>query len=241
MSQYQVRQLDPMRQRLLLAGLVLLLLAVAFGCYKLGLYRSGYDFQSLEGRLELLNQQLRDSRAHAQTLLDENSLLQRSAEMDAAALLAVKENMALLQEDMVGLKEELVFYQSLLSPAERKPGLYVQSLELRPSEAGGFDYTLVLTQVRQNDRFAAGQVLLGLPAAPVDMSNEGEEEQMLELGAKLDEQAFKFKFFQRIEGHLLLPEGSQAEQLVVKIQPNGRRLKAVDEVFGWNDLTRGSN
>jgi len=45
---------------------------------------------------------------------------------------------------------------------------------------------------------------------------------------------FKFRYFQEIEGDLLLPDGFTPESVEVELQSNSSKSKRVEKVFPWN-------
>jgi|GEM_PF-6904621 len=235
MSKYEVRQLNPAKQRLLLAVLSLVVLALVVASFCLGLDRAGKDFDSLGERVELLNEQLAESKDVQQQLRDDATVLQRSNELDHAAMQAAKDELASVQNEMVELRKELIFYQSLLSPQDRDPGLHIQSMQLENVGAGLYRYILVLTQVHQNGKFTKGQVLLGWPGSKVAGTAEEPVTEWF-IKEQLDKHAFQFKFFQRIEGQLQLTAGTTPQQLMIKVEPIGRRLKSFEQFYDWGTL-----
>lgn len=239
MPRYEVRQLNPAKQRLLLAALSVVVLALLFASFNFGQSRAVKDFDSLKERVNVLNDQLAASRDQQQRLRDNAAVIQRSNELDTAAMQAAKDELASVQAEMVELREELVFYQSLLSPQERTPGLHIQSLQLEDLGDGLYNYILVLTQVHQNGKFTKGQVLLGW-AEEQPLLVAGESTTQWSMQGELDKQAFQFKFFQRIEGQIQLAAEMAPQQLMIKVEPAGRRLKSFEQLYDWAALLGGA-
>lgn len=235
MSKYEVRQSNPIRQRLILAvsaAVVFALVAAGFG---FGRGSAGKDFSQLEERVEILNEQLTASQNLQRELRDEAAVVQRSHELDKAAMQAAKNELANVQAEMVELSEELTFYQSLLSPEERTPGLHIQSMQLEKLGDDLYKYVLVLMQVHQNGKATKGQVFLGLPKAKLVTEGETQITQWL-MHDELDKQSFGFKFFQRMEGQIQLQAGEVPAQLMIKVEPIGRRLKSFEQLYDWAAL-----
>lgn len=239
MSGYEVRQLNPAKQRLLLAMLLVSVLALVVASFSFGHSRAGKDFDSLGERVELLNEQLAESKDIRQQLRDDAAVLQRMNELDNAAMQAAKDELASVQDEMVELREELVFYQSLLNPQERDPGLHIQSMQLTRLEEGLYSYILVLTQVYQNGKFTQGHVFLGWPESNIVGTVEQPVTEWF-IQEQLDKKAFEFKFFQRIEGIIQLTDGITPQQLMIKVEPVGRRLKPFEQFYDWGTLVEES-
>lgn len=236
MSRYEVRQLNPAKQRLLLAVLSVLVFALVVASFGFGHDRAGKDFVTLEARVELLNEQLEESKSLQEQLRDDAAVLQRSHELDNAAMQAAKNELASVQDELVELREELVFYQSLLSPQDRTPGLHIQSMQLDDLGEGLYSYILVLTQVHQNGKFTKGKVSLGWPESKIAGTVEQPVTEWF-IKEPLDKHDFKFKFFQRIEGQLQLIAGiTPPQQLMIKVEPIGRRLKSFEQLYDWETL-----
>ena len=211
---------------------VFVLVAASFS---FGHHRAGKDFSTLEERVDILNEQLKESRELQHQLRDDTAVFQRTKELDNAAMQSAKDELANVQSELVELREELVFYQSLLSPEDRTPGLHIQSLTVSDLGDGLYSYMLVLTQVHQNGRFTKGQVLLGLPEEAT-VGEAGAETAQWKIAEQLDKQSFQFKFFQRIEGQLQLDAAAIPQQLMIKVEPAGRRLKSFEQLYDWGTL-----
>ena len=212
-----------------------LIFAIVAASFSFGYHRAGKDFNTLDERVDVLNEQLEESRELQYQLRDDAAVFQRTHELDNAAMQAAKDELANVQSELVELREELVFYQSLLNPEDRTPGLHIQSLDLDDLGNGLYSYMMVLTQVHQNGRFTKGQVFLGLP----EQTTVGEEEASTtewKITEQLDKQSFQFKFFQRIAGQLQLDAAVIPQQLMIKVEPAGRRLKSFEQLYDWETL-----
>lgn len=234
MAHYRVKPHDPRQQTLRLAALgvaAAALLAVAFTA---GYFFAGYRYEALSEAVDQLRTRLDETEGQRRELRQQSSLAERASESDRAETEEARQALAELQGQLVELREELVFYQSLLSPAERESGLHIKSLELLPAdEPNRYRYLLILTQVRSNSRFASGKVVLGVP------TNEVAEPAERSLERSLDQQDFRYKFFQRVSGEFEWTENKPPTELIVQVQPKGGRLKSVAEVYSWQSIVSG--
>lgn len=136
------------------------------------------------------------------------------------------------------LKKDVSFYQSIMAPSENIKGLQVQNVELQKSnDDKRFSYKIVLAQVADNKNY-----LSGLVAVNVVGMKEGKKlilplrdvsEDQSSLGIK-----FKFKYFQDIEGELILPEGFAPESIQVVAQADGKKASKLERSYMWSDLVR---
>ena len=248
MAAYEVKLLDPARRRRLMLIALLALICALAGAYRLGYTRAGLNFNSLDQENGHLRRRVVRLENKQQDLLESKALLQQSCQLDQSALISAKEELARGQDELVELKEDLVFYRSLLTPADQEPGLNVQRLDLRKleGEERQFAYSLILTltQIRGNDGFVQGRVELSAKK----ISNSGEpspEPENPAPGVLLGQESFKFKFYQKIDGVLTLPEGMESPEemesvlLDVSLIPKGRRIKRVNQSFQLHTLVGG--
>ena len=152
-----------------------------------------------------------------------------------------------LNAESTEIKEELVFYQSLLSPSDREPGLHLRDVTLYPETVvhtpessqteqpviQRYRYKIILTQVR-NQQAANGRIELSVntkdrenPLLPVSIENK-------------KELRFNFKYFQSLEGILEVPSDYPITGLIVSVVPDGKRLQSITEIFAWQKVLQKS-
>jgi cell division protein FtsB len=235
MAQYQIKHLNPAQQRNRLIAVAVLVCVLAIVMYVFGREKSGLDFSSMNDEVSHLREQLDTYKTRESALMEENALLRQTASIEKAAAGVARQELSDIQADLVELKKELVFYESLLTPAEREPGIHIKQIKLAKTQGEEYNYELLLTQVRENDKFARGNVTVSLFASADKIEGEEAEGEVL-AHFELD---FKFKFFQKIEGVVNVPGGVEPDQIQVIVSPNGRRLKRVEKLYQWNELVGG--
>ncbi|MGM0564099.1 MAG: DUF6776 family protein [Pseudomonadota bacterium] len=237
MAHYHVRHHDPRQHKIRWAVIVTVSLAVAAGVFAGGYFYAGYHNVSLAEEVGELRDTVDELQSQRALLRQRAAMAERASEADRAATESARQALAQLQGELVELREELVFYQSLLSPGEREPGLHVNSVDVYPAEEPGrYRYQLILIQVRGNSLFASGEVRVGVAAGdPAGEESEGAGE----LEVVLDSQSFRYKFFQRVEGEFEWSESIPPVALTVQLDPSGRRLDDVAGVYPWADIFRG--
>lgn len=225
-THYRVQAFDPARTWA--RRLVALVGICVFGwaCYEAGVRLSGEHHQELRE----LREQLRGLQAQRATLLSRLAVLQRSKEVDSLASEQVRQTLSGLQAEVMSLNKQLAFYKNIVAPSTMKPGLRVQDLRLTKAGSDGrYHYRLVLIQVRGDNRIAKGHVELAVQGV-----RQGRE--LSPSPAELGIQGpirFSFKYFQALEGDLVLPEGFQPSQIEVRVRPQTRKLEPVQRRFAW--------
>jgi hypothetical protein len=203
-----------------------------------------YDFGKLHGVTELAS--LRDRYASLvrqneqvveinSSLRERVAILERSSQIDRQAAEQVQNELGDLQEELQAARDEIEFYRGIVAPGDGKPGLRIHRFTLSAEgQSRDFDYDLVLTQLKRNDRYVTGQV-----GWTISGRREGESEELdlaavTETGvAHLD---FRFRYFQRLTGVISLPEGFQAEEVALSIKTTGKNApEPLLQVFDWPD------
>jgi hypothetical protein len=220
---------------------VVLLLAVAvfgWGCFELGVFLAGYQRSASNVEIQNLTEELGVLKTRIEHLTYENAQLQSNSAIEATATKQVSERLDQLNQEALELKEELVFYRSLLSPAELEPGLQILGVQLaKGGKDNLYSYKVVLTQRRSRNHFADG--IVEMLISGVQAGKAVTLESATVLADKKGELQFKFKNFQSLEGQLSLPEGFTAKTVSVKVNPRSRSLKRIERNYDWKSIVTG--
>jgi hypothetical protein len=166
--------------------------------------------------------------------------LQQSSGVEYEAYKEVKQSLNVMQARMLELDEELSLYKSIVSTSELQRGLHLQDVRIVEVEGQGvFSYKLklVLAQVRGNGRSAEGKVKIKITG-----QNKGTHAtfSLGDLSPQHDREiSFSFKYFQRLEGMLVIPSGFAPSALEIEIKPKGKRLKTIQRSYSWNKVLVG--
>ncbi|MDH3327396.1 MAG: hypothetical protein OEM38_11865 [Gammaproteobacteria bacterium] len=209
---------------------VVAVIGAGFGLYYFGQQSAGFNsIEADDARKALLTSisQLEEDKV---LLRDQVALVKRSTQVDSEAYLQVKENLKALQQEILELREEVGFYRGIVAPGESSSGLRIDRLEITEASSERlFHYNLVLTQVLKNHRNVSGTVKLIVEGV---QNGRPKKLKMREISATKDKYlGFKFKYFQKFEGDLLLPKGFLPRQVWVQVSP--RKRKMVQGSFDW--------
>lgn len=213
-----------------LAGLALL---GAWLSFNFGKQFAGEELVGLEATRDRLEAQVETLEQHNRELRERVAVLEKSSEIDRLANLEVRNSYADLQGELLELRRELEFYRGIVSPGDAKAGLRIQRFELVPgSQAGHFDYNLTLTQLRRNDRYARGSVVI-----EVEGLQDGKPARLPLSALTADGAAklkYKFRYFQHFSGELVLPDRFRPQRVTVRLQPRGKgQPTGVDTTIDW--------
>lgn len=215
--------------------LLLLVVIAALGgaSYLFGRFESAQVHSQAIAERDQLKEDLKMAQDEMASYSQRVIMLEKGGEVDRRSTEGLRQNLVDLRSQIATLQEEVAFYKGIMAPSTRKQDLRIQKLEITPTlEERRFKYKVVVTQVGTNQRFVSGlaavniigvsdgkQVIYGLR----DLSDDVQD-----YGIK-----YRFRYFQEIEGDLVLPEGFTAESVEVVLQTNGSKAKRVEQTFPW--------
>ncbi len=211
--------------------IVLFLALVGWGIYHLGQIRAGFNLieslrndAELSASIELLEQDKAD-------LKDRLALVQRASQVEGQAHQKVKSDLTLLQQEIFELREEVGFYRGIVAPRESAEGIRIYQFKLeKSSDDNLYFFKLVLTQVKKNQRFIRGVANIIVEGAQKGLPKVLEFKKISV--DKKKSLRFKFRYFQKIEGYIRLPDGFVPKQILVEVNP--RKKKSIRSHFDWS-------
>lgn len=216
--------------------LVFSVVAAVIG-YTTGMAQGGFRFSSVEASKEVLEEEVAKLREEYTEARQRVINLDRGRAIDQQALKQARTTIVELETRIASLKSDLTFYKNIMAPSETSKGLQVDSFTLdRDRQPDAYDFKLVLTQVGNNKSYISGVVAVNV----IGLRDEEKEvialrdlsEDIDDLGVK-----FRFRYFQDVEGLLVLPEGFEPLEIQVVAQAEGRKSSQAERTFEWDDLT----
>lgn len=219
--------------------LLVCLLALGVGTSAVGGFMFGYMNtlriqQSGQATQQELNEQLIGVETENSDLRRQVAILDRSSVMDQRAIEEVQETIVGLRDRIAQLEQDIVYYRQVVSAETEDTGLIISQLDIDATrEANRYRYKLVLRQQdADGDTFLTGHVNINL------VGSRGEEQQILplrDLSAEQDQLniRLRFKYFQNIEGELVLPEGFVPDRLQIAAVSVEPVEKSINQSFSW--------
>jgi hypothetical protein len=217
-----------MARRGLIAAAALLLLVLGFGLWG--------GWQAIAGRSadSPTPAQLQAQQKRIDTLEQRNATLSRSDQISRDANKDLQNALAERDEEIAGLRADVAFYERFVGATAQRRGLAVHELQLQPQTDQAWHFTATLTQNLNRGAVNAGQL---------KVSVEGTRDGKLQKLAWDDlRQAnapgvpYSFKYFQQVEGDLVLPPGFKPVRVIVRLVPQGGPV--VEQSFAWNEAVR---
>jgi hypothetical protein len=174
-------------------------------------------------------------RARNDLLKQEVSTLRRSDQISREANRDLERTLAERDEEIAGLRADIAFYERFVGATGQRRGLSVHDLEMRLQSGDVWQFTATLTQNLNRGAANTGRLTLGI---------EGTRNDRLEKLAwsglrKLNNAPgleYSFKYFQQVEGEVMLPEGFKPLRVTVRLVPAGG--SAVEQSFPWPETVK---
>jgi len=224
----------PLWKRLLMSSLILFLVAGGF-------FIAGY-YQGIREKIHVLDERA-ELRLETEQLKQDVSQLQEQAaihkhgsELERQASERVRKENISLQNRVSELEEAVSFYKGIMAPRKNDKGLRIERLELSSTvNKRRFKYKVVMTQVADNSSYISGSVSLNLVGVRQGVKESIPFEQLSQ------EQSssgipFKFRYFQNVDGEIVVPDEFVPEQIEVIAQSKGRKATRLEKRFDWNVL-----
>ncbi len=201
----------------------LLALCLAFGAWGLwqvlsagGPGPGAREFQAQKTRVEQLEQRV--------ATLSRSDQISRDANRDLQTAIAERD------EEIAGLRADVAFYERFVGATGQRRGLTVHELRLQPQTEQAWHFTATLTQNLNRGAVNAGRLLVS-----VEGTRAGKLQRLawsdLRQQANAPGLPYSFKYFQQVEGDLVLPADFQPVRVTARLVPqNGA---AVEQSFTW--------
>lgn len=164
-------------------------------------------------RLTADNERLNREFELTKTLLNER---ESQLKVEKASQAEFSRNLAQLQEENAGLKEDLGFLRNIMSSGSVPEGVAISNLKVEPdAPAGDFRYQMLLTQGGQRKQDFKGKVQLlvrvqtGTQQTTLSFPSDAE--------VRTPAAPLEFRYYKKIDGRFRIPEGSQLKSVQVRV------------------------
>ena len=174
-------------------------------------------------------------RARNDRLTQEVSTLRRSDQISREANRDLERTLAERDEEIAGLRADIAFYERFVGATGQRRGLSVHDLEMRLQSGEVWHFTATLTQNLNRGAANTGRLTLGIEGTRNDRLEKLAWSGLRKLNNApgLD---YSFKYFQQVEGEVMLPEGFKPLRVTVRLVPAGG--SAVEQSFPWPETVK---
>jgi hypothetical protein len=221
----------------LMPVLVIVLFITTIVAYYFGKYRAERDWQGATLALNTLEKDY-------STITGENTRLKQLLEFEKAKSIRdeqikrqaydeVAQTLASTSKEVASLKENIRFYESIISGGENKQGLQIKSLSLRAGDTGGeYKYKVIVVNNDYGKNKSKGKLTI-----EIEGIQEGEKKTINITAKKGDEDMpLLFKYFQRIDGIFKVPDKFQPQRVHVLARLSGKKAVKIEKWYTWDIL-----
>lgn len=231
-----VRHHHPLKKSLWLFVVVSVVLASGWWLFDYGRSRAGFDGAEASSERNSLVERIRQLEDEITALRAQKAIHERAREIDRHAYDRVDASLKEQQNEVLELREEVIFYRGIVGSSDQVRGLQILSFLLE--ENGGernYRYRLILNQLEKSNRVIKGRVHLTLIGLQDNAQVELPHAEISKKSSKGE--LFRFKYFQELDGDIVLPEGFVPLRIKVKAKSRGKKPKSIERIYNWSELT----
>lgn len=208
------------------------LITAALG-FTFGYLDAAEEFATTSADNQQLALELADTRDELQRLRSQVAISGRTSIMDQRANEEVQETINSLRQRVMQLEQDVMFYRQVMTPELSEPGLIIAEFTVQPSNLPGtYQYRAVFRQAGAGDRELKGKVQIDVLG-----TRAGEKAlvplQELVFGAETVNTVLNFRYFQNIEGELVLPADFQPMQVEIRAESMEPQQRKLEKLFNW--------
>ncbi len=224
------------QSRLFAALLMVLWLASLFMAWHAAVRHAVPTLARVEAEQAHLGEENRELDSEVSRLRQEVVNLGRAEEITRAANKDLQSTLAEREEEMAQLRADVSFYERLVGVSGQRRGLSVHSVRFSPGANGLWSYQITLVQNLNRGKVSRGELMFSLEGvqqgtlASLDWQTLRQQE-----GAKSE--GFEFRYFQQIQGNVMLPKDFQPHRVKVTLRSEGRDQ---EQAFDWDEIILNS-
>ncbi len=221
----------------MLAILVVIVMAVlAVGSYYGGFYRGTSIVQGAIEERDKLRLVYGETENEIKQLEQKIANLTLGSQVDRKATEQVRDQVVELKDRIAELERDNTFYRDLMRPDNDDKGISVAAPSILPileGDVNTYEYKMVVKQLAANRLQVVGYLEFFVVGKTKDGKSQRfslHELSQAELAKRIK---LNFRYFQRIEGRLVLPEAFTPERIEMKIVSLKPKKALIEKKFNW--------
>lgn len=220
-----------------IAAIAMCLLVIMFF---VGRWDQNRELDESYGMIQELNEDIDQLAERNDDLVKKNARLSADGKVDRDAYNSVNSTLINLQQDILYLKEELVFYRGIVAPSKTEFAINVQEFSLANEPAAhSYSYKIILTKSGRSNYSIRGDVTLSIQGLLDGKSKSFALNELSEI--KKSKLKYTFRYFQIFEGVINLPPLFYPEKVKIKVKSKTKKVKSVENTFNWAEIMSGES
>lgn len=155
--------------------------------------------------------------------------LRRSDQISRSANTELQAALAEREEEVSGLRADVAFYERLVGATGQRRGLSVHEALFAPEAGGTWRYTITVTQNLNRGAISKGEARMSVEGVSGGRLRTLTWNELLQK-PNAPGQPFSFRYFQQLEGSIVLPADFTPQRVRVQLRSGG---STVDQAFDW--------
>lgn len=215
--------------RLLLGLALFAWVATVAGAWMWATHRAAPQLEKVETDLRLASRRATDAEELVGQLRQNVATLRRSDQISRAANTELQASLAEREEEVSGLRADVAFYERLVGATGQRRGLTVHEARFEPEAGGTWRYTVTLTQNLNRGSISKGEARMSVEGVSDGKLRTLAWDDLLQKPGSPG-QSFSFRYFQQLEGSVVLPAGFTPQRVRVQLRSDG---STVEQAFPW--------
>jgi len=176
---------------------------------------TGFDIEEAKAHLAKLTEDNHVMKSELETARGTLSELDRQLQIEKAAQGELARTVTQLQDENASLKEDLAFLRNIMSSGTTPEGIGMSNLKVeRDGKPNEYRYRMLLTQGGQRKQDFKGKVQI---VARVAKDGDTSTVTFPDPAAGEAAGSFEFRFYQKIEGRFVIPDGTTLKSADVRV------------------------
>jgi len=163
------------------------------------------------------------------TTLKSSDAISRAANQELQTSLSERD------EEVSALRADVAFYERLVGTSGQRRGLSVHSVKMDQNANGSWHFSTTLTQNLNRGKISQGDLTLQIEGAKAGKLQTLQWDDLLQKPSS-PAQPFQFRYFQKVEGSVMLPPGFTPHRVRVSLRSEGTTIQ---QAFPWSDALTG--
>ena len=232
---------EPVWKNRLMPVLIVVLVMSTIAAYFFGKYSAEIEWQDALQTFNMLEQDhrhlVKENTQLKESLEFEKAKSQRDLQIKRQAYDEIAQTLAISSREIADLREDIKFYESIIDSDEDKQGLQIKSVSLQVgSVTGDYQYRVIIVNSDYGKTKSKGSLVIeleGLQDGKLTTINVSKGESGQDI-------ALLFKYFQRVDAQLSIPEDFQPQRLHVTASLTGGKAIKTEKWYSWQALLKKS-
>ncbi len=181
------------------------------------------------------NASLRAQLQELEELRQRVTTLKSSDDISRAANQELQTSLSERDEEVSALRADVAFYERLVGTSGQRRGLSVHSVKMDQNANATWHFATTLTQNLNRGKISQGDLTLQIEGATAGKLQTLQWDDLLQKPSS-PAQAFQFRYFQKVEGNVMLPPGFTPHRVRVSLRSEGTTIQ---QAFPWSDALTG--